>query len=52
MVSSKIIENIVLVEEPKLLNNDPYGEGWILVIEPYNPDEDGQLLTPEQYAEK
>lgn len=52
-VSGKIVEiNEVLIEKPELLNDDPYGEGWILVIEPSNPNEYEQLLTPEQYVEK
>jgi len=42
-VSGKIIEvNEKLVKEKRveLLNEDPYGEGWIAVIEPTNLEED------------
>lgn len=52
-VSGRIIEvNEALLEQPELINIDPYGKGWILVIEPSKPEEYEQLLTPEQYAEK
>ncbi|MET1159862.1 MAG: glycine cleavage system protein GcvH [Thermoprotei archaeon] len=52
-VSGFITEiNEELLEKPELMNTDPYGDGWILVIKPDNLDEYDQLLTPEQYAEK
>ena len=52
-VSGEIVEvNETLLEKPELLNDDPYGEGWILVIKPSKPEEYDQLLTPEQYVEK
>ncbi len=43
--------NTRLLEEPELLNNDPYGDGWILKIRITSMDEVESLLTPEQYAE-
>jgi len=43
--------NSRLQDEPELLNRDPYGEGWILVLRPSRPGEElPSLLTPEQYA--
>ncbi len=52
-VSGKIIEvNERLLEEPELLNTDPYGDGWIVIIDPEKPEEYEELLTPEKYAEK
>ena len=51
-VSGTVVEvNERLLEEPELVNKDPYGEGWIVVIEPSDPEELNRLLTPEQYAE-
>ena len=35
-------------EDPSVITNDPYGEGWILKIE-LDDDEPG-LLTSEEYA--
>jgi glycine cleavage system H protein len=51
-VSGKIIEiNAELAESPELLNEDPYGKGWIAKIQLANFDEDlKKLLTAEQYA--
>ncbi|RLE79426.1 MAG: glycine cleavage system protein GcvH [Thermoprotei archaeon] len=50
-VSGKIVEiNSEVVEDPTLINRDPYGEGWILVIEVENPEEIDELLKPEDYV--
>ncbi len=50
-VSGKIIEvNERLVDEPELINKDPYGEGWIFKLEIADVSELENLLTPEQYA--
>ncbi len=52
-VTGEVVEvNEKLLEQPELLNLDPYGEGWILVIKPSKPEEYDELLTPEQYVEK
>lgn len=52
-VSGKIVEvNKQLEVSPELLNKDPYGAGWIVVIEPTDLSEYESLLTPEKYAEK
>ncbi|MCY0868609.1 MAG: glycine cleavage system protein GcvH [Desulfurococcus sp.] len=51
-VSGRIVEvNEKLLTAPELINKDPYGEGWIAVIEPSNPGEYTQLLDAEKYAE-
>lgn len=38
-----------LEEHPELLNQDPYGRGWIAVLELSNPSEVDRLMTAEQY---
>ncbi len=43
--------NEILLEAPELINNDPYGEGWIAKIAPENAEELESLLTPQQYVE-
>ena len=44
-VSGDITEiNEELEEEPGLLNNDPYGEGWIIKIQPSDPGELDNLI--------
>lgn len=40
-----------LDSEPELVNNDPYGDGWIIKISLDDPREVANLLTPEQYTE-
>ena len=39
-----------LEEEPELVNNDPYGEGWMVKITVSNPSDLDSLLTPEEYS--
>ncbi|HCB33982.1 MAG TPA: glycine cleavage system protein GcvH, partial [Acidimicrobiaceae bacterium] len=37
-VSGEVVEvNTALEDEPQLVNEDPYGAGWICVIEPSDP---------------
>lgn len=51
-VSGEILEfNAKLEDEAELINNDPYGEGWIVKIKLTNPDELEELLTAEAYKE-
>jgi len=39
-----------LEDEPELLNKDPYGAGWIVIIKPsLLRDEWDKLLAPEEY---
>ena len=40
-----------LDNEPELVNNDPYGDGWIIKISLDDPREVANLLIPEQYKE-
>ena len=37
--------------EPELINNDPYGDGWIIKISLDDSREVTNLLTSEQYKE-
>ena len=41
--------NADLVDAPNRLNEDPYGEGWICVIEPDDASQLDQLLDAEGY---
>lgn len=51
-VTGKILQvNEELQDHPELLNQDPYGRGWIAVLELSNPDEVNGLMTAEQYTE-
>jgi len=41
--------NDKLVDHPELVNKDPYGEGWMLVLEIRDPAELDSLLNAEEY---
>lgn len=41
--------NEQLADQPELVNQDPYGEGWIAVLEWENNDEIAQLIDVDQY---
>ena len=48
--SGRVAEvNEALADQPQLLNEDPYGAGWLCVIELSAPDEIGQLLDAAGY---
>lgn len=51
-VTGKVIQvNEDLKDEPGLINDDPYGAGWIAVLEMKDPSEIEDLMTAEDYAE-
>ena len=51
-LSGEIIEfNDTLESEPEKVNNDPYGEGWMIKIKISNPDEIENLLDETGYKE-
>ena len=41
--------NTELKDRPEVVNSDPYGKGWIAVIDLSNPGEVDQLMTAAQY---
>jgi glycine cleavage system H protein len=44
--------NSALKDSPELINQDPYGEGWMVVIQPENLEQDlRSLLTAEAYSQ-
>jgi glycine cleavage system H protein len=44
-----VVVNTALAEIPQAINEDPYGEGWICVIEPEDPSAYDGLLDAEAY---
>ncbi len=38
-----------LIDSPELLNKDPYGQGWIVVVEMSSPSELSSLMSVEDY---
>ncbi len=50
-VSGEVVEiNESLEGDPGLVNNDPYGEGWMIKIQMRKPEELDQLLAATDYA--
>jgi len=49
-VSGKITAfNDALENDPELVNNDPYGDGWLVKIEMSDPNQFDQLIDSEAY---
>ena len=49
-VSGEVLEiNETINDQPELVNNDPYGEGWMIKISVANPEELNNLLDAEGY---
>jgi glycine cleavage system H protein len=51
-VSGTVMDrNAQLADDPELVNRDPYGEGWMVVISPTDASEVEALLEPEAYRQ-
>lgn len=51
-ISGKVIEvNEDLIDNPELINDDPYGDGWLIKVDPADDSELDELLSAEEYAE-
>ena len=51
-VAGTVIEfNEALADAPETVNNDPYGEGWIIKVQVANPADLDGLLDAEAYKE-
>jgi len=43
--------NDALTDTPELINSDPYGQGWLVEIEPSGQDDLADLLDAQAYEE-
>ncbi|HYV42804.1 MAG TPA: glycine cleavage system protein GcvH [Thermoanaerobaculia bacterium] len=51
-VSGEVVEvNKAAVSEPGIVNDDPYGDGWLIKVKLSTDEEAGKLMTAERYAE-
>ena len=49
-VAGEVVEvNISLGDNPALVNQAPYGEGWMIRLRPSNPDDVKTLMNSEDY---
>jgi len=44
--------NESVIENPELLQNDPIGEGWLIVIKPFSKVSFDDLMTSDAYKSK
>lgn len=52
-VGGEIVQiNNSVMASPEELQNDPHGEGWLLIIRPDNPDQLAELMDSETYSKK
>lgn len=51
-ISGKVVEvNTELEDSPELVNESPYENAWLIVVEPADSSQLDELLTAEQYEE-
>ncbi len=51
-VSGTVVEvNVLLDEEPGLVNDDPYGAGWMLRVKMIDPSELDSLMSAREYEQ-
>jgi glycine cleavage system H protein len=51
-LTGEVVElNTELSHAPQVVNQDPYGTGWLIVIAPSKPNEWNELLTAAQYEQ-
>ena len=49
-IAGQIVEvNQAVLDDPSILNNDPFGDGWILKIKPADPAQLESLLSAADY---
>jgi glycine cleavage system H protein len=51
-LSGEVLEvNAKVVEEPETVNDDPYGDGWLIRIRLTDPSETDSLLGVDAYKQ-
>jgi glycine cleavage system H protein len=51
-ITGEVVEtNADLAHKPEIVNQDPYGKGWMIVVTPADAKQWEQLLTAAQYEE-
>jgi len=49
-VTGTVVEvNDAIGDSPEVINEDPYGDAWIIKVSPASPEELEELLTAEEY---
>jgi len=51
-ITGKVLEvNDDLPDNPNMINEDPYGDGWLIKVEMADAEEVAELMTAEEYKE-
>ena len=51
-ISGEIIEvNQAIIEDPSIINKDPFGKGWFAKIKMDHPEELDELMSASEYSE-
>lgn len=51
-ISGTVVEiNDALPDSPETINEDPYGDGWMIKVQMTDMDELKDLMSPDDYAE-
>jgi glycine cleavage system H protein len=51
-LSGTVVEvNAALADKPETINEDAYGEGWIYVLQPSEPEQLNELLSADDYGQ-
>jgi glycine cleavage system H protein len=50
LTGSVVAVNAALADAPELVNSDPYGQGWMIVLAPSKPAELDGLLAADAYG--
>jgi glycine cleavage system H protein len=51
-VSGEVVEvNESLLDSPETINEDPYGDGWLIKVRIHDSDEFDELMDSEQYSD-
>ena len=52
-IDGEVVEvNQAVLDDPSIINEDPYEKGWMLKLKPSDPDQLEQLLPADQYEAK
>ena len=46
---SIVAVNEALADEPEKINSDPYGDGWIVRVQPSDTIDESALMSPDDY---
>ncbi len=51
-IAGSVVEvNEELADDPEKINADPYGDGWIVRLEPAGEFDDADLMSPDDYQQ-